>query len=111
MAHFQAKTEPDSESKEDFGLFVDDNAGPSLPRGSSSKKAPKAIVHETEWRRCEEEDRFTRVKIKEFAVFNAYSALRKILETLSLHSASNPSCQIRIDKISKFLCPLLQTLE
>jgi hypothetical protein len=102
MAHFQAKTEPDSESKEDFGLLVDENAGPLLPRGSSSKKAPKAIVHETEWRRCEKEDRFTRVRIKEFAVDNAHSALRKMLVTLSLHLASNPSCQIRIDKIRKF---------
>jgi hypothetical protein len=106
MSHFQVKTEPDSESKEDFGLFVGDDVGPPLVGGSSSKKAPEALLPEPEWRRCEEVDRFKRVQIKEFAVSNAYSALRKILETLSLHLASNASCQPRIDKIRRFSFPV-----
>lgn len=105
MTHFQVKTEPDSESKEDFGLFVGDDVGPLLVGGNSSKKAPEALLPEPEWRRCKEGDRFKRVQIKEFAVSNAYSALRKILETLSLHLASNTSCRPRIDKIRRFSFP------
>jgi hypothetical protein len=106
MAHFQVKTEPDSESEEDFGLFMDDDVGPPLVGGSSSKKAPEALLPEPEWRRCEEVDRFKRVQIKEFAVSNASSSLRKMLETLRLHLASNPTCQSRIDKIRKYPLPL-----
>jgi hypothetical protein len=106
MSHFQVKTEPDSESKENFGLFVDDDVGPPFVGGNSSKNAPEALLPEPEWRRCEEVDRFKRVQIKEFAVSNAYSALIKIRETLRFHLTSNASCQPRIDKIRKFSFPV-----
>jgi hypothetical protein len=106
MTRFQVKTEPDSESKEDSGLFVDDDVGPPLIGGNSSNKPPEALRPEPEWRRCEEAERLKRVNIKEFAAENAYSALRVILQTLSLHLALNASCQPRIDKISRFSFPV-----
>jgi hypothetical protein len=107
MAGFQVKAEQEStpEPKEALGLFVDDRVGPVLPQGSSSKTALEVLLPDPEWRRCEAADCFKRVKIKEFAAANAYSTLHKMLKTMKLHLASNPSCQPRINKIRKFSLP------
>jgi hypothetical protein len=110
MADFQVKAEEESSSEpqESLGMFVDDNVDPEFLQHSSPKKAPlfETLAAEPEWRRCEGAERLKQVNIKEFAAENAYLALRKILQTLSLHLASNASCQPRIDKIRRFSFPV-----
>jgi hypothetical protein len=88
-----------------LGCFQNDseNMGTSSAHDSFAKPALKPLISDPNWKQCEREKRWERVKIKEQAARMAVSALKKMLNTLSRHLLAIPPCQTRIDKIRK--CP------
>jgi hypothetical protein len=82
-----------------LGLFRDGTDTAASNAGSFAKLAVEPFIPDPDWKRCENEDRFKRVRIKEQAARNAVLALKKMQNTLQLHLLANSSCQTRIDKI------------
>lgn len=104
MAPSKPKREPDATPppRKGLGIFMDDTVTSESKASSFAKKATASLIPAAQWRECGDEERLKRVQIKEFAANNAHLSMRKMLETLTTHLPMNPSCQPRIDKISKF---------
>jgi hypothetical protein len=104
MAPSKPKREPDATPppRKGLGIFTDDTVKSAPQASSFAKEATASLIPAAHWRECGEEERLKRVQIKEFAAKNAHFSMRKMLETLITHLPLNPSCQPRIDKISKF---------
>lgn len=95
MAPAKIKRERDLSPPRSSGLGGSENEDESSMADTFTK------IETANWKECGGDERFRRVKIKEFAAKNAQLALQSMSEILTRHAQLEQSCRPRIAKISK----------